>query len=172
MKNGFLLNKSSKRGYNLSGFFISLVILLSLFGPWITLSYDSYAVLNPITRLGEKHYHSRIELTPLFGSVLKDNQLEARIWFITPSITFSAVSIIIIAFFNIMNYDKRWVYFLIFLSYILALYTFFLSLGRGISLGNFTKVGWGLKLAFGSLFLLFMQAFLKMTSGVVSRSLE
>jgi hypothetical protein len=168
-----LLNsKNLTNRINFSSVFISLVILLSLFGPWITLSYDSYAVLNPITRLGEKHYHSRIELTPLFGSVLKDNQLEARVWFITPGITLSGVSIIIIAFFNTLNYNKRWVHFLIFFSYILALYAFFLSLGRGISLGNFTKIGWGLKLSFSSLFLLFIQAFLKMTGGIVSRHLD
>jgi hypothetical protein len=147
-------------------------MLLSLFGPWITLSYDSYAVLNPVTKLGEKHYHSRIELNPLFGSVLKDNKLETRIWFVTSGITLTGISIVVIALFNSIKFDKRWLYFLIFFSYLLALYTFFLSLGRGISLGNFTKPGWGLILSFGSLFLLFVQAFLQMTGGIVSRHLD
>ena len=162
-----MLNINDKLSY--SGMIISFFILLSLFGPWINLNYDSYAVLNPETRLGERHYHSRIELSPFFIKVFKDNELQNQFWIVSRGLTLSGIIIFITAILCSLKYDKKWIYFGIFSIEILGLFTFFLSLGRGLSIGVLTKPGWGLNLSVLCLVILFFNAFIRMTSGTISR---
>jgi hypothetical protein len=158
-----------RKNINFLGTVLSILILLGLVGPWINLSYDSFVVLNPTTRLGEKHYHSRIELSPFYATVRTDNQLESRVWFVSPGTTLAGIIITIVAVLNCINYRKRYMYFLILFAYIIGLFAFFLSLGRGVSIGVFTKPGWGITLALALTLLLFIHAFIKMTGGTVSR---
>ena len=167
MNRGYFRKKS-----NYFSIVVSLLLLAGVIGPWITLSYDSYVVLNPTTRLGEKHYHSRIELSPFYATAITDNQLESRVWFVSTGTTVSGIIILLVSILNTMSFKKRYVYFFIFFAYILGIYTFFLSLGRGVSIGVFTKPGWGLSLALASILILFIHAFVKMTGGTVSRHLS
>lgn len=158
-----------RKKINYFGTALSIVILVGLVGPWINLSYDSFVVLNPATRLGEKHYHSRIELSPFYATVRTDNHVVSRVWFVSPGTTLAGIIITIVSVLNCINYRKRYVYFLIFYAYVIGLFTFFLSLGRGVSLGVFTKPGWGITIALVSTLFLFIHAFIKMTGGTVSR---
>ena len=158
-----------RKKINFLGTALSILLLLALVGPWITISYDSFVVLNPTTRLGEKHYHSRIELSPFYATVRTDNQVVSRVWFISPGTTLAGIIITIVSVLNCINYRKRFVYFLIFFVYVIGLFAFFLSLGRGVSLGYFTQPGWGISIALLSTLLLFIHSFIKMTGGTVSR---
>jgi hypothetical protein len=154
----------------LFGFIMLLLSIIGLLGPWLTLSYDSYAVLNPITRLGEKHYRSRIELSPFYASVVTNEILEVRLWNVSNGTTLAGLIILTVSFLNVFKYSKKMIYFYLFISHILGLFIFFLSLGRGISLGLITQPGWGLSVTLLCSFILFGNSFYQITRGVVTRS--
>ena len=163
--------KLSKR-ISYPGLILAIIIFLSLFGPWITLSYDSYVVLNPITKLGEKHYHSRMELSPFHVSVIKDGQLETRFLMVSVGTTVAGIIFVAVAVASMIKYRSGWISFLIFFGYLVGLFVFFLSLGRGISIGVFTKAGWGMITSFFGLLWSFFHAFINMTSNRVSRHID
>ena len=163
--------KLSKR-ISYPGLILTLIIFLSLFGPWVTLSYDSYVVLNPITKLGEKHYHSRMELSPFYVSILKDGQLETRFLLVSVGTTVAGIIFVAVAVASMFKYRIGWISFLNFFGFITGLFVFFLSLGRGISIGVFTKSGWGMILSFFGLLWSFFLAFINMTSNRVSRHID
>ena len=163
----FLNNKVS-----FEGVLVSIIILLGLFGPWLTYSYDSYSTLNRDTRMGQLNYHSKVELNPLFGSMYKDDFLVERYWIITPGVFLAGILLAISAIFSIFKYTSKVAHFLLFIVASLGLLVFFLNVGEGISIGVFTKIGWGIKLTGIGLFLLFVVSFREMNRNSISRYMD
>lgn len=162
-----LINKIS-----VEGALVGIVILLGLFGPWLTYSYDSYATIDPDTRMGQLNYHSRVELNPLFGSMYKDDVLLERYWIITPGIFLAGILLAISATLSVFKYTSSLAHFLLFMVACLGMFVFFLNVGEGISIGVFTKLGWGLKLTGVGLLLLFVVSFREMSRNSLSRYMD
>lgn len=166
---------SKKLLYNkisIQGVLVSIIILLGLFGPWLTYSFDSYSTINPETKTGQINYHSKIELNPLFGSMYKDDIVVERYWFISPGINLAGLLLAISASLSIFKYNSSWAHFILFIVASLGIIVFFLSIGRGISIGVFTKVGWGLDLTGFGLLVLFIVSFREMSRNNVSRFMD
>lgn len=157
---------------SIQGVFVSIILLLGLFGPWLINSFDSYAILDPETKTGQRKYHSRVELNPLYGSIYKDNVFVERYWFISPGISLAGLLLAISASFSIFKYNSSWAHFILFMVASLGIIVFFLSVGRGISIGVFTKVGWGLKLTGFGLLVLFVVSFMEMIGNNISRFID
>ena len=167
MSKKLLYNKIS-----IQGVLVSIIILLGLFGPWLTYSFDSYSTINPETKTGQINYHSKIELNPLFGSMYKDDIVVERYWFISPGINLAGLLLAISASLSIFKYNSSWAHFILFIVASLGIIVFFLSIGRGISIGVFTKVGWGLDLTGFGLLVLFIVSFREMSRNNVSRFMD
>ena len=166
---------SKKLLYNkisIQGILVSIIILLGLFGPWLTYSFDSYSTFNPETKTGQINYHSKVEVNPLFGSMYKDDILVERYWFISPGINLAGLLLAISASLSIFKYNSSWAHFILFIVASLGIIVFFLSIGRGISIGVFTKVGWGLDLTGFGLLILFIVSFREMSRNNVSRFMD
>ena len=157
---------------SIQGVLVSIIILLGLFNPWLTYSFDSYSTINPETKTGQINYHSKVELTPLFGSMYKDDILVGRYWFITPGINLAGLLLVISASLSIFKYNSSWAHFILFIVASLGIIVFFLSIGRGISIGVFTKVGWGLGLTGFGLLVFFVVSFREMSRNNVSRFMD
>ena len=162
-----LINKVS-----IEGALVGIIILLGLFGPWLTYSYDSYATIDPDTKMGQLNYHSKVELNPLFGSMYKDDILVETYWIITPGIFLAGILLAISAILSVFKYNSRLAHFLLFMVASLGMLVFFLNIGDGISIGVFTKLGWGLKLTGLGLLLLFVVSFREMSRNSLSRYMD
>jgi hypothetical protein len=163
-----LFNKVKQR-LTYSGILVAVVIIIGLFGPWITLSYDPDSRIDPITGIGERIYHSKIEITPFMGSLSTDGVIIQESWFISTGTTIGGLLILFAASMTMFKYRKSWVYFLLFLASILGFISFFMSLGRGIAIGVITQIGWGISLTgFGVVFL-FILSLREMSKNSYSR---
>ena len=147
-------------------------MMVGLLGPWITMSYDSYAKLNPQTKMGETFYHSRIELSPFYGSMYKDEVLIGRHLYISFGTSLAGLIIAISAFLSIFRFTVNWAHFALFFLALLGIVVFFLSVGEGISIGVFTQVGWGLKVTGLDLFLYFLVSFMELSRNSISRFMD
>ena len=145
---------------NFQGLFVSIIILLGLFGPWLVYSYDSYSTINSETKMGQLNYRSKIELNPLFGSLFTDDILVERIWFVSVGTNMAGLLLIISVILSI------------FIIASLGIIIFFGSIGSGISFGLFTKVGWGLKLTGFGIMLFFIVSFKEMSKNNISRFMD
>ena len=157
---------------NLSGLLVSILVLTGLFGPWITYSFDSYPTINPETKMGQLNYHSRLELNPLFGSMYKDDILNGRFWFISVGTNVAGLLLAISAILSIIKYNFSFAHFILFIVASIGTIVFFFSVGEGISIGVFTKIGWGLELTGIGLLLLFIVSFSEMSRNSVSRFMD
>jgi len=157
---------------NFAGFIVAIIMIIGLFGPWLTVSYDSYSKINPVTKLGEAYYHSRVELTPLFGSVYKDEILVEQTWFVSIGINVAGFIMALSAFLSILKYKKNWAHFSIFVLYIVGIVFFFMSLGEGISIGVFTDVGWGLKVTGLGVLILFLFSIYELSRNSITRFID
>jgi hypothetical protein len=167
-----MISQQITKKINFWGIAITLLYIIGLFGPWISLSYDSYAKLNPQTRQGELHYHSTIELAPFFGTVIKDGNIEARIWFISTGTSVSGAIIMIAAVLMAIKFRENWVKIILFFITIFGIVLFFLNLGEGISIGFLTDLGWGLIITLVGLLFSFILSFIEMTKNTVTRHME
>ncbi len=167
-----MLTKFLPKTFIIQGAFVSTLIILGLFGPWLTYSFDSYATLNPDTKTGQINYHSKVELNPLFGSMYKDDTLMERHWFISPGTSLAGLLLVISASLCIFRYNTSWVHFLLFMLASLGITVFFLSIGKGISIGVFTKVGWGLGLTGIGLLVFFVVSFMELSRNNISRFMD
>ena len=171
--NYFSNEELSKKLYNkisIQGVLTFIIILLGLFGPWLTYSFDSYVTLNPETKTGQINYHSKVDLNPLFGSRYEDGLLVGRYWFISPGISLAGLLLAISASLSIFKYSFSLTHFILFIVASLGFIIFFLSVGRGISIGVFTKIGWGLGLTGFGLLVLFVLSLREMSP--VSRFMD
>ena len=154
------------------GVLVSAILIAGLLGPWLTVNYDSYVKLNPETKTGERFYHSRVELNPLFGSVIENDVVVTRNWFITPGITLSGIMLALSAALAVFKYGYGWVHAALFFLALLGTLVFFMSIGAGVSIGVATKIGWGLSLSGLGLITFFAVAFRELSLSMVSRYVD
>ena len=157
---------------NFQGLFVSIIILLGLFGPWLVYSYDSYSTINSETKMGQLNYRSKIELNPLFGSLFTDDILVERIWFVSVGTNMAGLLLIISVILSIFKFNNNLAHFILFIIASLGIIIFFGSIGSGISFGLFTKVGWGLKLTGFGIMLFFIVSFKEMSKNNISRFMD
>jgi hypothetical protein len=145
---------------------------IGIFGPWLTYSYDPDSRLNPETKLGERFYHSRIELSPFYGSIYKDDIKIEEIWFISVGTTLSGIMIFVSASLSILKFKRSWTLFIIFILSTLGIFAFFMSLGRGIAIGVLTHIGWGLWLTGVGITFLFILSIKELSRNDMSRFVD
>lgn len=144
-----------KRKINICGFAIGLVVIIGLIGPWIIRGYNSYGVINPETGQGELRYHSKILMSPLFGSIIRDGNVETK-WLVSFGTSLAGIMLISAAILCAFRFNRRWVNFLIFNISFLGFMLFIGSLGRGLSIGVRTQIGWGLVITLIGIILMFV----------------
>jgi len=167
------LSKSFVRAkINLFGVLVAFVILVGLMGPWLTVSYDSYSVVDPVTKLGEARYHSRVELSPFFGSMFKDEILQSRQFFVSYVTSIGGMLLIFSALLSILVYRVNWADFIFFIVSICGIILFFLGVGEGISIGVFTQIGWGLEITILGLLLSLVLSFKEFVRNSVTRYID
>jgi len=157
---------------NLAGLVVAVTIIIGLLGPWLTVGYDSYAKINPETKIGELFYHTRVELSPLYGSIYRDEVLVEKTWFITIGISIAGLMLLLTAVLSIFKYKKTWPHISLFISSIIGMFFFFLSVGSGISIGVDTYVGWGLEVTGLGLLILFVVSLRELTKNSISRFID
>ncbi len=157
---------------NLAGLLSAIILIIGLIGPWLTVSYDSYAKLNPETKVGEAYYHHRVELNPMFASLYNDEVLVEKTWFITFGIGLAGIILVVAAVFSIFKYKRTWVHLSLLILSIIGMMIFFLSVGNGISIGVATQIGWGLEVYGLGLLVLFVVALRELTRNSISRFVD
>lgn len=157
---------------NYKGIIASIFIILGFFSPWLIYYYDPYPTINPETNTGQLEYHSRVELSPLYGSVYKDGKLVERILFISTGLNISFILLSISSILSIFNYNSNWAHFIFFSLNLIGFIMFFMSVGEGISIGVFTKVGRGLFLTGFGMLLSFIISFQELTRNSISRFMD
>jgi hypothetical protein len=157
---------------NLPGLLVAIILIFGLFGPWLIVGYDSYAKLNPETKVGEAYYHTIVELNPLYASLYNDGELIEKTWFITVGITIAGVILIISGILSIFKYRQTWVHTALFLVFLIGVVFFFLSIGSGISIGVATQIGWGLEITMLGLLVSFIVALKELTRNSISRFVD
>jgi hypothetical protein len=151
---------------------VAFIILVGLTGPWLTVGYDSYSVIDPITKLGEARYHSRVELSPFFGSMFKDEILQSHQFFVSYETSIGGVLLVFSALLSILVYGVNWADFIFFILAICGVILFFLGVGEGISIGVFTQIGWGLEITILGLFLSLVLSFKEFVRNSVTRFID
>jgi VIT1/CCC1 family predicted Fe2+/Mn2+ transporter len=157
---------------NLGGLLVAIILIFGLFGPWLIVGYDSYAKINPGTKVGEAYYHSRVELNPMYASLYNDEVLIERTWFITFGTGFAGLILVLTAIFSIFKYKQTWAHIALLMLFIIGLATFFLSVGSGISIGVSTQIGWGLEVTGLALLISFIVALRELTRNSISRFVD
>lgn len=141
---------------------VGFIIIVGLFGPWLSIGYDSYGVINPRTGQVEVRYHSKIVVSPFFGSIIRDDKLVRTIWFLSFGTSLAGMMLISSAALYVFRFNRTWINFLLFTISFLGFNIFFLSLGRGLSIGVKTHVGWGLIITLIGLILMFVLSILEL----------
>jgi hypothetical protein len=154
------------------GIIVAILMVVGVFGPWLTLSYDPDSRIDPVTKIGERFYHSRIELSPFIGSLSKDGIILEESWLISPGTAIGGIIILFSAFLAIFKYHKIWVHFALFLASILGFISFFMSVGRGIAIGVITQIGWGMWLSGLGVMLLLVVSIREMSKNSISRFVD
>ena len=157
---------------NLAGLLVAIILIIGLFGPWLIVGYDSYAKINPETKVGEAHYHSIVELNPLYASLYNDEELVEKTWFITFGTALAGLTLIISAALSIFKYKQTFVHTALFILSLIGVFIFFLSVGSGISIGVATQIGWGLEIAGLGLLVSFVVALKELTRNSISRFVD
>jgi len=167
-----LLTINLRSRISVPGAFVSAIMIIGLMGPWLTVSYNSYPMLNPDTRTGQLFFRSTVQLSPFFGSLIEDEALIARYWFISSGTTLGGLLIAVSSILSAFKHKASWTHFSLFLVALLGTIVFFLSIGEGISLGVITQIGWGLKLTAIGLLLFFIVSFMELSRNSVSRFMD
>ena len=129
---------------NKGGCFVTILVIIGLFGPWIIKGYNSYGWIDPLTGLGELRYHSIIVLSPFFSTLTRDGNVEVTQWFISFGTSLSGLIQISSSLLCVLKHTRKGVNFVLSTISFLGFILFFLSLGRGLSIGIRTQIGWGL----------------------------
>jgi hypothetical protein len=154
------------------GILVAVLMIVGVFGPWLTLSYDPDSRIDPVTKIGERIYHSRIELSPFMGSLSRDGVVVEESWLISPGTAIGGVIILFASLMAIFRYRKIWVHFVLFLTSVLGFVSFFMSLGRGIAIGVITQIGWGMWLSGLGVMMLFVVSIREMSKNSISRFVD
>ena len=137
------------------GLFICILIIVGLFLPWVSKGYDSYAAMNPETKQGELRFHKKILLSPLGAKLYEDGVLVETLWFVSPGTSLAGLMLASAAALSAIRFRIRWVRFSLFITAVLGVVVFFMSLGTGLGIGLKTSFGWGLPVSLLGIALIF-----------------
>jgi len=129
---------------NLWGLVIGIVVLIGLFGPWITKGLDPYGVKNPKTGLGELHYRRRILLSPFYAVIIEESFIPKIMWFPSRGTVTSGLMLFSASILSAFKFKRNWANLVIFIMAFSGVVLFFMSLGTGLGVGLKTNFGWGL----------------------------
>jgi len=129
------------------GILIGLIIILGLTGPWLIKDIKSYEF---------KDSKEKIFMSPLFSSIVRDDQFVTTIWFISLETSLSGAALILTSILCAFKFKRKWINFLLFNISFLGFIFFFGSLGRGLSIGVRTFLGWGLFVTIIGIILMFI----------------
>jgi hypothetical protein len=141
---------------NYLGAFFGLFLIIGIFGPWLLKGYEPYGGVNLKTGKLELNYHLVYYLSPLYAAKIMDGVLVEKAWFVSVGLSISAAIIIITAILFLIRFNKIQYNFISYLFSFIGFSMFFLSIGRGQSIGVVTKLGWGFFVSFLSAFLNFI----------------
>lgn len=128
---------------NIWGIAVCIVVIVGLFNPWISKGSQPYSTINPDTGQGELRYNRIILLSPFFASILENDQLVERVWFVSLGTSLSGIILLSVATLSTIKYERIWVNFIYFLIAIFGVIVFFMSLGVGQAIGLRTQIEWG-----------------------------
>ena len=129
---------------NILGIPVSILLISGLFGPWIIKGLNEHVSLNPQTGKVELQYRRMILLSPLFGAIQNEGSIVQMVWFASVGLSFSSLILISAAVLNLLHFGKDWVNFIPFITAVMGIFMFFMSLGMGQEIGVSTFLGWGL----------------------------
>jgi hypothetical protein len=142
--------------YKIEGIAIGVLVILGLFGPWISKGYDPYPILNPQTKQGELRYHKWLVLSPFSVTLFEDGKQVSTYWLISIGTFLSGLLFISSAIILFFRLKYRLASLLSFSLSFSALLLFFLSLGAGISVGLDSNIEWGFEITVAGVVLMFM----------------
>ena len=126
------------------GLAIGVIVILGVFGPWVTKGYDSYPAMDPETRQGELHFHKHILMSPMYTKLYEDGEWVNTLWFVSSGVSLAGVMLVSAAALSAIRYKKYWIKLSLFLTAVLGVVIFFMSFGTGLGIGLRTSFGWGL----------------------------
>jgi hypothetical protein len=141
---------------NYLGAFFGLILILGIFGPWLSKGSEPYGGLNPKTGKVELKYHRIIYLSPLYAAKIIDGNLIERAWFVSFGLSISAILLILSAILFMIRFKRLPYNFVSFLVSFFGFSMFFLSIGRGQAIGVITNLEWGVYVSFFSAFFRFI----------------
>ena len=145
------------------GIFICVLIIVGLFLPWVSKGYDSYAGLNPETRQGELRFHKKILLSPMGAKLYEYGVLVETLWLVSPGTSLAGLMLASAASLSVIRFRIKWVRFALFITAVLGVVVFFMSLGTGLGIGLKTSFGWGLPVILLGIALIFASSINELT---------
>lgn len=124
--------------------FVCVLIIIGLFGPWLSKYDELYMVENEKTGEFESRYHVKTILSPFYVSLIRDTKIENLIYLVSPGTSFSGSIILLSSIVSIIKSNDKWINFITFTLSFLGITIFFLSMGAGLSIGLKTNLEWGL----------------------------
>lgn len=152
------------------GLAIGAMVILGLFGPWVTKGYDSYPAMDPETRQGELRFHKHILISPMYAKLYEDGELVETLWFVSSGVSLAGVMLVSTAALFAIKFMKYWIKLSFFLTAVLGMVIFFMSFSTGLGIGLRTSFGWGLPVTLLGMALMFAQSINELTKKAVISS--
>jgi len=133
------------------------LIIAGLFGPWLW---------KPLPLRRARDIGVIYEISPLRARVIERGEAESMFWFfdfsLSLGISMSLMGLIAGAIQSIMSFGRWKLSLAGFLFYITSFFLFFYSFGRGMSIGIWTLIGWGLRVTLVGGVILFASAIINL----------
>ena len=124
----------------LLGIIGGVLIIVGLFGPWLW---------RPLPLRRARDIGVIYEISPLRARVIEHGEAESIFWFfdfrLSLGISLSLMGLVIGAVNSIISFGRWKLSLAGFLFYVTSFFLFFYSFGRGLSIGIWTLIGWGLR---------------------------
>jgi len=133
-----------------------LIVIIGVFGPWLSVCLKTEIVKNSITGKIETYCVEKSVLSPFYASLIKKGEIIDILWFISFNTLCSGSLILLGMTLFCFKYHNKWISISSFLIAFFGLILFFFSLGSGLSIGMSTNVEWGLFVTISGIFLMFI----------------
>ena len=127
--------------------------IIGLFEPWLSQSTNG---------LGE-HYRFTIKISPLFVSIAECGSSKSILWFYNISISIAAIGLIVAGIICSLSFGNWKISLTGWCIWVISFMLFFLSLGRGLSLGIRTFVCGGFWITLSGGILMFISTLIDMS---------
>lgn len=142
-----------------------LIVAVGVFQPWLWRGYKPYSEFNPRTRRPDIRYHLVTTVSPFYTSIIREGEVEATSWFMSPETSLSGILILSAASLSAFEFDRGWIKVALSLTSSFSFLFFFLSLGGGgLGLGSVTHLGWGSTITLIGITFMFLLSLIKMIS--------